>query len=170
MKRMLCVASLSLLLSSLIAGCAAGSDQEPPQTTRRGRFRVSVESNGKPVADFNDKLVHRVELQPREVQRLFPKGRATPNLPFKAKKVFDSRGSVRGLKITGIKGAPAPSFGLVENDLVTAVGRRQAKSPDAFMQLFQDLEKDKQSSLTLERSGKPHKILFFSGNSAADEG
>ncbi|MCB0324678.1 MAG: hypothetical protein KDD69_13945, partial [Bdellovibrionales bacterium] len=57
-------------------------------------------------------------------------------------------------------------IGLQENDVLTAVGIRLVKRNQDLQALFADLQRDKQATLTLERNGQPHKILYYLGSDA----
>ena len=153
-------AALVLLFSS----CTSLSSKEPVLEKREGDFKVSVASNGKAVSNFNEQLVHRVTLSPAELKKVFVKPPKDIRLPFTAQKIFDGRGGIKGVKVTNFRAnGGSSSFGLEENDIVTAFGRNHAKSPSDFWLLYQELMKESTATVTLERKGQPHKILFFSG-------
>ncbi len=152
-----------LLGACAVSGCSmmSLSDSEPIQSKRTGQFEVSVTSGGEKVSNFHTPLVHRVTVSTRELDAFLAPDRKTILLPFKARKVRDLKGEVKGIRVVQIDSVKTNSLGLRDNDLLTAVGRVHLKQPQDMSLLFSDLQREKQATLTLEREGKPHKILYY---------
>jgi hypothetical protein len=155
---------VSGLSAALLSACAL-SERDPAleatPAVQQHRFRVSVASGGKVVENPSDELVHRVGLTRANIRAYMNSSKGTGNLPFTARTEYDSRGKPMGLRILQLNRESSLSFlGLKEKDLVTAIGPRLISEPQHILYLFDDLSKSKRSSMTVERSGKPHKILY----------
>ena len=147
-----------LFVAPLLSSC---SSSESPQweVERDRRYEVSVYSDGKQVKDFNKELGHRVELTPSVVSSMEQQGR---RLPFDGRSEHDARGNIVGIRIASTKQSVSPAFlGLREKDLITAVGLRRVRKSDDVRQLFSELAQSKTSTLTLERDGRAHKIIYY---------
>lgn len=153
-------ALLILLLSSVISSGCSNSASTPKWEVQRGRsYDVSVYSDGKEVKDFNKELIHRVELPARVVASLSQQG---SRLPIDGRTERDGRGNVTGIRvITSKQGASPAVLGLRDKDLITAIGARRVRQTEDLRTLFTSLAKDKSTTLTLEREGRPHKILYY---------
>ncbi len=131
------------------------------QHKRTGEFKVSVSTDGEDVSNFKTPLVHRVSVTPQELRRYLSAERNALVLPFQARKVRDLKGGVKGIRVVKIISGKRTALGLLENDLLTAVGRKHLSGLQDLGKLFSQLQTEKQASLTLEREGKPHKILYY---------
>jgi hypothetical protein len=127
-------------------------------------FRVSVSSDGQPVTDFTQKLVHRITLSKSDLKRLAQSSNSQ-SVPFKGNLERDQQGKIAGLRITEIRTPEVlPTLGLEDGDLLTAIGKKQPRSLSDLAQLALELAsltaKDKTSSITVVRRGRPHKIIY----------
>lgn len=155
---------LALLLVVGLTGCSASNDNQsiPELEQRRSGFKVSVETGGKPVADFSTQLVHRVVLTPEQIDTVMASWPDRLYLPFEAQPDRDTWGKICGIKVTRMKSdSNLPNLGLKLGDRVTAVGVSHTKESRDLWKLFDQLRRNSEASLTLEREGKPHKILYY---------
>jgi len=137
------------------------SAPEPKYTLEHERdYKVTVYQDGREVKDFNNPLVVRVNVSPALLASL---AHAPTELPFNAVRENDNHGKAKGLRIHSGKAGPAGamSLGLKERDLVTAVGQKRIEKLEDFRLLASELNATKMASVTLERDGKPHKILYY---------
>jgi hypothetical protein len=157
-------AATSLLL---LAGCSSGSRVREGDIERTSGFQVSVHSNGREVKNFEQELVHRTTLSRQaliELQR-YAKNE-TLTVPRK-----DERGGFEGLKVRS--GVPRPildTLGLRSGDVVTALGTRKVEPSSSFEEYLLAIGSLSDSSLTFERRGVPHKVIYSiegSGTGAA---
>ena len=102
--------------------------------------------------------MQRISLSPKLVSEIG----SGKSLPADGVSELDREGRVTGVRIVASKRGGNPALiGLREKDLVTAVGMKPMRRIEDLRALALDLECEKASSLTLERNGKPHKILYF---------
>lgn len=151
----------SLLLGvCFLCSCSASSSPEPKYKLEREHdYKVSVYQDGKEVKNFQTPLVQRVNISNAMLSSL---AKAPGDLPFNGVKEKDNRGKITGLRIHSGKSAQAAmALGLKEKDLVTAVGQKRIQQMEDFRLLAKELNATKTASLTLERDGKPHKILYY---------
>ena len=149
----------SLLGVWLLCSCTAAAPQPKYQIEREHDYKVSVYQDGKEVKNFQAPLVQRVDISNAMLNAL---AKAPGDLQFNGVREKDNRGKISGLRIHAGKGAQAVSaLGLKEKDLVTAVGQKRVQQMEDFRFLAKELNETKTSSLTLEREGKPHKILYY---------
>lgn len=157
-KLVFCVCSVFLLSSCAFLQPDPSSDF---QQKRSGEFKVSVSTDGEQVSNFRTPLVHRVSVSPRELRAYLSEDRQALVLPFQARRVRDLKGGVKGIRVVKILSGKRSALGLIQNDLLTAVGRQHLSGLQDLGTLFTVLRTEKQASLTLEREGKPHKILYY---------
>ncbi|MFN8392420.1 MAG: PDZ domain-containing protein [Bdellovibrionota bacterium] len=151
---------ITFLLSFMaFVGCSSNPPEPNYEVRADHQFKVSVYSDGREVKDFNAPLVHRVDLTAAQLAQI---GGTPMKLPFQASSEKDGLGKVSGVRVLRPKAGDNPSMlGLQEKDLVTAVGTVRVKSVDDFRTLFDQLRGSKSASITVERQGKPHKILYY---------
>lgn len=127
----------------------------------QGNFRVSVTSGGKPVNDFQERLVHRVTLSKKDLAAIMPVPGRAPQVPFTGRVEKDGQGGIVGLKLTEVRTSDVlPTFGLQDGDLITAVGKKHPNEISDLSQIVLDIRKNSEATLTLQRNGKPHKIFY----------
>ena len=144
----------SILLLALISGCGSsrarsvsGAEIAAPFAERAG-MKVTVENSGKELANFEEPLVHRIEV-----------GSAATSAGLKAGREFDGAGKERGIRVRKESTAETLALlGLKSEDVITAIGRRRVTTPEDLQLLDSELRSG--GSLTLERGGNPHKIYF----------
>lgn len=155
------LSALILLIVTLLftVGCYRQSEQPEPERTHR--FEVSVKTGGEAVKDFNTSLVHRIILNKDEFNALLLRTRNKQNVTFVFSPDRDSKGGVKGLKVSRAEQRYATMLGFGQGDLITAVGKAQMKNQDPLRVLLNDFQATKKATLTLERNGKPHKILYY---------
>ncbi len=142
----------------LTTGCGASS-ADKLEIQRGHDYQVSVYSDGKEVKDFKTALVQRLILSPQAIAAL---SRNQRPLPVAGKQERDNRGQTSGVRISaGDNPRGLAMFGFRERDLLTAVGARRAESIDDLRSIVSVLTREKVASVTLERNGKPHKILYY---------
>jgi hypothetical protein len=150
-----------LFLAVSFFGCSAAN----PNLIREDSYRVSIKSNGVEQKDFNQQLVHRLSVKSSELKLMSANGQENLLLPFSFESSLDLSGNLSGLKIKSTKTYPGVnSLGLQPGDLITAFGLVKPNGRSDFWKLFVDLNKDKQASITLQRAGRPHKILYYVEN------
>ena len=158
----------SLLLCVILYGCSISQDDETlrPQPLKGSGMKVSVSTNGTPVKNFQDSLVHRIDLTALELARFQNPHTQRLQLPFTAQPERDGRGKTMGVRIPkGSDSKQVAKLGLKPDDLITAVGRKIAHQTEDLSNLFVELRKKKMSSMTVERNGVPHKLLFYLADS-----
>lgn len=127
---------------------------------REGEFKVSVKSAGEEVEDFQTSLVHRIVLS-EEIRKL-----SAAELPFELSLQRDFSGGLQGIKVgdkSGQEKASLAVIGLLDRDVITAIGRNMAKDVSqlsAFLKVLPHLSQE-ESSMTLLRRGQPHKVIFL---------
>ncbi len=150
-----------VVVSIELAGCAGLSKKSEDDS----KFKVSVQSSGKPVKDFSTPLVHRITVSKYDFNRYTRSkvgGKPEILTTFQPVHTAGPKSPVYGLKLIAVSGATGGSaLGLQLNDIVTAVGPDHVVKSSDFQQLFQHLLKDKTVSVTLMRGGKPHKIIYY---------
>ena len=168
-----------LICSALVSGCASGAQKSARaslddddsasangNTVSRGaaphgEFKVSVTSGGKPVPNFQQKLVHRITLSKQDLTALMPVPGRGPQIPFTGKVDRDSNGGIVGLKLTEVRtNTVMPTFGLQDGDMLTAVGSKHVDDLSDLTQIAIDIRKNAQATLTLQRNGLPHKVFY----------
>jgi general secretion pathway protein C len=155
------VSAVSITLLSACALSQRDPAVEASPAARPHRFRVSVASGGKVVENPSDELVHRVAITPANMRAIINSSKDQGKVPLNGRAEYDNRGKPMGLRILQLnRESSLSSLGLKEKDLVTAIGPRLVSEPQHILYLFDDLRKSKRSSMTIERSGKPHKILY----------
>ena len=122
---------------------------------------VSVLSDGKQVKDFSTTLVHHVELSLTEYRNITASWPKQLNLPFEAAMEFDRRGKPMGLRIANIRGNAGSALGLLNKDIITAIGLSCPTGPRDLWAVFDELRTQRKASITLERAGRPHKIFYY---------
>lgn len=138
----------------------------------RGDLKVSVRTNGKPVTNFQTPLVHRVEMTAVQSLVYFDPKSGRLQLPFIAQAEHDDRGKTTGIRVVrrsspaGTSSTPGAGndpakLGLADKDLITAVNHTKVSEPTDIAALFTELRKSRTASMTIERGGVPHKILFY---------
>lgn len=147
----------SLLLpcfTLLLTSCAASTklDRDP------ARFSVSV--NGEPAAAYNSPLVHRVSMTERQLALLLPGPRGLI-LPFTGTVHRDGAGAIMGVQLSGMRTGNYPVLGLREGDIITAVNTTPARQIEDISELLHTLRAQRTASMTLLRTGRPHKILYY---------
>ena len=153
------ILQITMLLPAALSACSAGSQPEKYEVRRAGDYHVSVYSDGKEVKDFNSALVERLIISRQAIDILNSK---QTQIPVSGKPERDNRGQSAGVRIsTGVNPKGLSMFGFREKDLLTAVGNRRAESIDDLRYISPTLEKGKVATVTLERNGKPHKILYY---------
>ncbi len=153
--------SLVLLTAAAIYLVACADSSPPkPEIQRRHDYQVAVYSDGKEIKDFNQSLIHRMDITPKVVAAMSASG---STLPFDGKPEKDARGNVTGVRVANARGTNLALLGLRDKDLVTAVGNSRARSIGDLKKVFIELKTQKSASLTIERSGKPHKMFYYLG-------
>lgn len=147
-----------------LAACApSGSRQVMPSQPLPDRsFRVSVESGGKPIENFEENLIHRITLTDKDVDTALASPSGGLNLPFELTRELDSTGAIKGLRVVSIQpGRGSLALGFRRGDVVTAVNKIHLKQPSELRTVFESMRERKLVSITLERAGVPHKILLY---------
>lgn len=162
MHRLLLAVALLNLSACSFLGSTDPVLEPVPAAKRDGQFKVSVSTDGKPVEDFKQPLVHRIRVRPAELRSISGAQGKAMSLPFNAKRVIDLQGKIKGIRVLNVRPPYGTQvLGLQNNDLITAVGLRHVDHPNDFSLLFNQLRSEKQATMTLERDGKPHKILYY---------
>ena len=151
----------TLLLVLAFSACGAQSKYEfMPRTP--GKYEVSVKSGSSDVKNFEQSLVHRVELKKRDLDVMMSSMPDGINIPFSSSPQRDIRGGVTGLKLHSLGGSQnLPNLGLREGDLLTAVNKDHIRDLKDLSKLVGALKAENAASMTLERGGQPHKILYY---------
>lgn len=149
-----------VFLAQALSGCSSHS-KKPAIIEGGGEYKVSVTSNGRAVEDFQENLVNRVDvsdtLLAAEVAR-FRKKQPLQGAPEK-----DNRGKIAGLRIRSIDPASGMwTQALRTGDVVTAVERKKVTRVADLSDVLITLKAKQLATLTFERSGRPHKVLFYS--------
>lgn len=145
-----------------LVSCSASSSRH-----KRGRFEVTVVEDGKTVSDTSKQLVHRMVISKSNLKSSFG---ATPEemqalLNINAQ--LDAYQRVAGLEVLGrspsseTASKQAGNLGLQYGDMVTAVGKNRVIDPVDFWGVYEALKIEKKATITLQRRGDAHKILYF---------
>ena len=156
-----------LFCTACLSGCSAGGAKNEPEIVgRSGDYAVTVSSGGKELRDFSAPLVHRVSLKKRTVEEMLKFWPKRLDLPFDGAAERDNRGKVMGVRITSIKPKrDLKSLGLRKGDLLTAAEQKLMTTPRDFVQVLDSLKQSGLGTVTIERDGKPHKILYYNSES-----
>ena len=166
--RILDSAARRLLLSGLIAffaaGCSASGDR--PQLIRDTddgkRFKVSVTTEGRQIKDYNQALVHRVQISKAAIDQMIQSWPADFRKLATTQNEYDTHGKLMGLRVVAAaSGAKIAVLNLVDRDIITAVGVAPIRSENDILALFTDLKKNGSATMTIERGGTPHKFLYY---------
>lgn len=161
----LILVGITCVLSAL--GCAPSASslierQPVVQPKPTGEFKVSVAVDGKSVNDFSTELVHRMQVTPQEVKRLAATLPKRVNVPFGSVPEVSFTGDSVGFRLTPKRSSSESlTLGLRAGDVVTAINKTHPSSVLDFRELISSLQSDKRASITILRSGEPHKILYY---------
>ena len=152
------------LIAILAAGCSASADR--PQLIRENdenkRFKVSVTSEGRQIKDYNQSLVHRVEISKVVIDQMIQSWPAPFHKIATTQNEYDSQGKLMGLRVVAAAGGEKIAvLNLVDRDIITAVGVAPIHKENDILALFTELKKTGGSTMTIERSGMPHKFLYY---------
>lgn len=151
--------ALGIISFTFVSACAS---PKPGPVILDSEMQVSVSTNGKPVQNFETALVHRISVPKKFASNLLVS--SAKGIPLKTAPEKDQNGKITGLRIRSSQDSSVLStLGLQPNDLITAIGQKHAEKPTDLVDLFQSLVQTKEFSITLERSGMPHKILYQAG-------
>lgn len=131
---------------------------EEPIIEREGAFKVTVQSGGRNLNNFEHELVHHVSLNRvklSELQRFAHSEKiAIPK--------SDVRGGFMGLSVRpGIPRNILELLGVGPGDIVTALGTKRTDADTSLEKFLLSLGGAPEASLTFERKGEPHKVLFL---------
>lgn len=146
------------LFGTLVFSAACSS--KPTYELVPGEFEVSVKADGKAVSNHEQKLVHRVELAQKDLDQVMSTWPERLNIPFSSEAEKDVRGDVVGLRLSW-SGSALPTLGLQDGDVLTAVGKRHAQNLRDLSGVIFALENRELASVTIERQGQPHKLLYY---------
>ena len=161
------IGHISLICCALLCGCAPGANKDSPEIVgRTGEYSVTVSSGGKELQDFSTPLVHRVSLKQRTIDEILKFWPKRLDLPFDGTAERDNRGKVMGLRITTLKPKrDLGALGLKKGDLLTAAEQKLMTTPRDFIHVFDSLKESGLGTITIERDGVPHKILYYKSES-----
>lgn len=160
MSSRMCFVALSMAL----VACAPKAQ---PYGGSRGsldrQFKVSVESGGQEIRDFEKSLVHRVVLSSAQVSSALSDWPQSIQLPLVTRPELDSAGGLKGFRVMNKLSTPGLSdLGLERGDVITGVGKRPIAELRELGVVFESVRENKLISITFEREGKPHKSFYFS--------
>ncbi len=119
------------------------------------RFKVSVSSDGRTLSNFNQVLIHRVEVNKSDLNRLYKKG--IQSLDSTLEK--DIRGSVVGISIKSSRARKI--FNLLEKDVISSIGRLKISSVKDFWNIGRVMELQGKVDITVIRNGQSLKFIYF---------
>ncbi len=146
-----------------VFGCSSSAQHAVIERPGGGErhYRVTVSSGGQAVDNHAEELVHRVELTPQQIKDFLGALGAAGQMPLQGKTELDNQGKPTGYRIKQLDArSPFSLLALRQGDLVTAVGTKHVKNPSDIVAVFDQLNARRNSSITIERGGKPHKILY----------
>jgi len=147
----------------LVSACSTAKSKSPDPVTveKVHNYNVSVSTDGKPVNDFDKRLVHDVVV-PAGALAAIGKYQSSLEVVFVSEPELDLRGSVVGVRLLGSRSGldPMTTFGWLKNDVITAVGLRHVRRVADLGALITQLQQQQAATLTLIRDGAPHKILY----------
>jgi hypothetical protein len=151
----------ALLLTLSVVSFSACAQRTPILSERSGNYQVSVRSDGDEVAEFEQRLIHRIALSSGEMRGIFLNDAGNLVVPARFAKQRDLRGQVKGLRLLALnEPLLGGRLGLKAGDVVTAIGGKHFKEPSDLFVLYRSLARNNEIGLTLERGGNPHKILY----------
>lgn len=153
---------LSMLVTCVV-GCSLQNGSDVGPVARSGEYRVSVSKEGRALSNFEQELVHRVQVTQREIDAVLSKWPAQLNFPFSGVVVPSGASGVLGLRVVFDVSHTAGGFtwGLASGDLITAVGTVPVVKMNDLIKLVSELRSNRRASLTVQRDGVPHKVLYY---------
>ena len=123
--------------------------------TTSDRFKVSVSSGGRTLSNFNQVLIHRVQVSKSDLNSMYKKG--IQSLDSKLEK--DLRGSVVGIRIENSRARKI--FNLLEKDVISSIGRLKISSVKDFWHIGRVMELEGKADITVIRNGQSLKFIYF---------
>ena len=149
--------TLILILMFSVLGCSRPQAIIEPVSDD---FTVQVKTEGRVVNDFEQRLVHRIDV-PQNIARGFKMSVESGGvLPIAVRMERDSRGAISGARVVPPNSRALEALGLKPKDLLTAVGKSHVTSPEVLRLLFSSIANQKQAMMTIVRQGRPHKLLY----------
>lgn len=154
------IGSRVLLATALIfhSGCSASrQEKHTPIQIQRSGMTVSVQSGGRPIEEFEQNLIARVDLAAEDVVRIAEQNER-PLYQFGP--IRDNQGRIYGIRVAKILTRSNP-LKLTVGDIVTAVGQTKTTVPHEFADIWTAQLHNSMVTTTIERSGKPHKLIYY---------
>lgn len=144
LRKLFLLSFFGVLSSSSLPGCA----RSRPAPLVRAPFQVSVSAGGRPVADLDSRLIHRLDYSPTVSERVSS---------LKVGVERDREGKVMGLRV---KNGSVIALGLELGDLITAINLRRVEGESDLQSLKSSLSRGEDISMTVERERVAHKIYL----------
>lgn len=133
--------------------------QQKPSFHQTGNYIVTVVSDGEKVSDFNRDLIHRININSKQLDKLKGEINDANKLNLTIDKTL--AGEIVGISVVASDYALLETLGLEQEDLITAVNKTRANNTSAIQLFIPTLEADSKASITIQRRGQPHKLLYF---------
>lgn len=156
-----------LCASFLLSSCAHAGKSHPPIIESEG-YKVSVSVDGKSVKNFDEQLIHRIQLSTVDLSHLISAWQNRERRPIRTAPVADTSSIFMGLQVTAVDLNPnLPALGFQVGDRITAIGNDRKVTEDSLAKVFDETSVSGEGSLTIERNYRPHKLIYYvTGQSA----
>lgn len=158
-----CIQTVLMVIALFLPSCA--STHQRAEIIRENddqRFKVTVTADGQKVKNFGETLVHRVDIPETAVNVMVQSWPDSFTRLAQTHTEYDAQGKVMGLRVISPQpGAKIGIIGVLDRDIITAVGLTPIRSRDQIQSMFAELKKTGLATLTVERGGVPHKYLYY---------
>lgn len=161
-EKQILILSLAAVLSISFSACSSTQSKPNPKQiyiADASPLKVTVSSGGRPVTDFEKKLVHRITLTPTDLANL-KSGIET----VQTRESIDQFGKRYGLELLDSK---LHVLGLQRMDTLIAIDETPSPTMEDLQNLLKQLSTTSQASITFEREGRPHKSILAVGKGGA---
>ena len=151
----------AIVMCILFASCANSPNA---LTSAAHRFEVSATSDGTPVNNLDQELVHHVDVSERDVAEVSEAEMPFKLLGYKTSILKDSNDQVTGILLNlKAENEKTSKFGFQHGDLIIGVGGSLVKSESEVNLIFVQLKQKKTLSVSVQRDGMSHKVILYVG-------
>ena len=143
-----------------LSSCATSTPKRKAQSPKRN-YQISVKAGGTDLVNFEQQLVHRIEITRNELQSILITWPESLNLSFRSIGEYDKLGQAVGIKIIDSSlNSSSANLGLKSGDIVTSIGRKLPTSTRDFWPLLNELKQTGTGDISISRNGRANKILL----------
>ncbi len=151
--------SMLLFVLVFMNSCVVSKPNWRDNLESTGNYKVSVTTDGEEVGDFSTNLIHHINVRPKQLEITQSKWFNTENIESVTE--YTAAKEVIGFRLVVYRSEVAEVLGLKQGDLITAVGKVLGEDIADMRALFRDLNTTGKATLTMQRDGKPHKMLYY---------